>query len=591
MKHSIRLAIATYGALLVLSWHSGKISAADTPAIPDSVETARQVDRLLAKELFGGQASSQGEALPLADDETFARRAYLDLLGEQPSPEQVTAFVLDPSPDKRRALVDRLLADKHYGQNWARYWRDVVMYRRSEDRAAGFAPSLVVYLTEKLNENAPWDQVAHDFIAAEGDVREKGEAIFIFSHLANPEEVTAEVSRIFLGIQIQCAQCHDHKTDRWKREQFHQLAAFFPRLTVRRDNAADQRGFRVAGSDKAGGRRGPGAPDNVDLEHYMPDLNDPQAKGTLMQPVLFATGQKLDFGVSDRERRETLAKWLSAPTNPYFAQAFVNRMWAELVGRGFCEPVDDMGPDHKPIAPETLGYLAAQFTASGYDVKWLLRTVMASDAYQRQVRSRVSLAGEPFIASCPQRLRADQLFNAIVSVLGIDEQGRSPTDGAASRAAAGGPTAAMAADDGKKAETAQDGEAKKENPKKKPNDAQRRRLALQGPRAQANQMFGYDPSEDRDEVAGSIPQALWMMNSELTNRSLSNGPTLRVLLERQRDDEALTVDLYLRCLAREPKPAELKTCLDYIRTAPSRQEAFEDILWSLINSTEFLYRK
>ncbi len=168
------------------------------------------------------------------------------------------------------------------------------------------------------------------------------------AHLGNPEEVTAEVSRIFLGIQIQCAQCHDHRTDRWKREQFHELTAFFPRLAVKRSNNGDQRAFRVQGDDKAGGKRAPGAADNVTLEHHMPDLNDPQAEGKLMQPVFFATGQKLELGMSDAERRATLAKWLTAPEDVYFSQAFVNRLWAELVGRGFAEPVDDMGPDHKP---------------------------------------------------------------------------------------------------------------------------------------------------------------------------------------------------------------------------------------------------
>lgn len=589
MKYSIWLAITSGVAVLVLSCRSAGVSAGEAAAKVDVRETARQVDRLLAKELYGGPPSSQGEALPLADDETFARRAHLDLLGEPPSPEQITAFVLDPSPDKRRVLVDRLLGDKHYGQNWARYWRDVVLYRRSDDRVVLFARSLVVYLTEQLNENAPWDKIAHDFIAADGDIREKGETIFIFSHLANPEEVTAEVSRIFLGIQIQCAQCHDHKTDRWKREQFHQLAAFFPRLSVRRDNPADQRSFKVTGNDKGGGRRAPGAPDNVELEHYMPDLNDPQAKGTLMQPVLFATGQKLDLGVADHERRETLAKWLTAPTNAYFAQALVNRLWAELVGRGFCEPVDDMGPDHKPVAPETFTYLASQFTASGYDVKWLLRTIMATDAYQRQVRSRSALATEPFIASCPQRLRADQLFNAIVGVLGVDEQGRPPAESRAPRGEQDAmPAEAAKNGDGKKEESTKE-TSKKDEAKKKAEA--RRRLAAQGPRVQALLTFGYDPSEDRDDVAGSIPQALWMMNSDLTNRMLSSGPTLRTLLERERNDEAVTVELYLRCLAREPKTAELKTCLEHVQAAPSRQEAFEDILWSLINSTEFLYRK
>src|SRR5262249_9266542 len=147
------------------------------------------------------------------------------------------------------------------------------------------------------------------------------------------------------------------KTDRWKREQFHQLAAFFPRVTVR-PQQEPQRTFLVVGVNfERPGRRGNQRPGGK-MEHYMPDLKDPSAKGTRMNPVFFATGQKLEPGTSDTERRETIARWITAPKNEWFAKAFVNRIWAELVGEGFYEPIDDLGPDKDCTAPQTMTLLA-----------------------------------------------------------------------------------------------------------------------------------------------------------------------------------------------------------------------------------------
>jgi hypothetical protein len=572
-RRTTRLGLALMAGWLTLSGYPATVSAA-----VDEVQTAKQVDKLLAKEFFGGAAPAAAAVAPVANDEIFIRRVTLDLIGEQPTPAQVTAFVLDPSAQKRAALVKRLLADKHYGQNWGRYWRDVIMYRRSNDRAMLLVNTLVNYLTTQFNNNTPWDEVARQFITATGPAYEDGSTALIMAHLANPEDVTAEVSRIFLGIQIQCAQCHDHKSDRWKRDQFHELAAFFPRVAVRRVPGDEKQSFMVVGDDKGLGKRAPGVMENSTTEHYMSDLNDPHAKGTLMTPVFFATGQKLELGTPDAERRATLARWLTSPQDTYFAEAFVNRLWSELVGRGFMEPVDDMGPDHKTTAPETLKYLAQQFTASHYDVKWLFRTIMATDAYQRQVRSRSELVEEPFAASCPQRLRADQVFNSLVNVLGMDEanMGQRGYGQGGNGPAAGAKGAKEAADS-----------------KANPNNKKKAQLAGAGPRGQSLLTFGYDPSARRDEIAGSIPQALWMMNSPLVEKGAKAypGSTLATLLEREKDDEMVATELYLRCLAREPKESELKICQVYVRSMGSRSEAFEDILWSLVNSTEFLYRK
>ncbi len=537
--------------VIVIAWLS--LPSARAAGI-DPHEAARHVDGMLLKEGFGGASAGTQTPTLKADDQTFLRRLSLDLVGYPPTAEEITAFALDTSVAKRTMAVDRLLADQRFGENWARYWRDVIMARRSEDRALLVVPALVKFLTDELNHDAHWDKIALKFITARGDLRDEGATALFAAQMASPEDTTAEISRIFLGIQIQCAQCHNHPTDRWKREQFHELAAFFPRVAMRPVRDGEQRSFAIVAMDRERPRNAdkPAKPKLGHLEHRMPDLKHPEEEGKLMRPVFFVTGQKLDFGVPDAERREKIAEWITSPSDRWFAKAFVNRMWAELVGHGFYEPVDDLGPDRTCTAPHTLDYLAEHFASSRYDIKWLFRVITATEAYQRESRSRYDEQSAPFSASCPQRLRGDQLFNSLMEVLGVQE-GELPPQ------AKGNPRAAMAT-----------------------------------PRGRVNQTFGYDPSVRRDEVAGSIPQALFLMNAPELNRALrGQDPTtsLGKLLAETPDNEAVVEELYLRCLAREPKPSELETCLEYVKSLGRRNEAFEDIAWSLVNSTEFLNRK
>jgi hypothetical protein len=525
--------------------------------IQDPAPLAAKVDKLLTAEIAPSDSNKTLDFSKHSSDEVFLKRAYQDVIGRNPSPDEVTTFVLDPSTDKRKQLVDRLLADPRYGENWGRYWRDVIMYRRADERALLVSPALNEYLVGQFNANRPWDEIARSFITADGDVRENGATGIIFAQQGVTPDITAEVSRIFMGVQIQCAQCHDHKTDRWKRTQFHELAAFFPRIRIKPDNEGDKRTFVVDGNDLPFARlnakmanRPLGSP-----EHYMPDLDHPDQKGTRMQPVFFLTGQKLDFGTSDGVRRETIARWMTAPSDEWFAKAFVNRIWAELVGEGFYEPIDDLGPDRTCSAPKTIDTLAKSFVDSKYDVKQLFRTILATEAYQRESRERRSPDSTPFVANCTQRLRGDQLYDALVSALGMREN----LLGMFAQGKGGGGAKGL----------------------------------LRTPRNQFNQTFGFDPSTPRDEISGSIPQALLLMNGPQINREINGfrGTDLAKLLNTTSDNEAVTTELYLRCLGREPNDTELKTCLAQVKDSKSRSEAYEDILWALINSTEFLHRK
>jgi Protein of unknown function (DUF1553) len=220
-----------------------------------------------------------------------------------------------------------------------------------------------------------------------------------------------------------------------------------------------------------------------------------------------------------------------------------------LFREGFYGAIDEIGPDHAPTAPRTLELLAKEFAAKNYDMKWLMQTIIATHAYQRESRPRRTGNEAAFQANCAQRLRADQLFDNLLNVLNLAEP---------ARAANYGPFA-----------------------------------AARDPRFAFQVVFGYDPSEPRDDLQGSIPQALAMMNSPIINNALratSQSWLGQMLAKTPKDSDAI-LELYLKTFAREPSQQETATCLAYVKEVSNRTEAYEDLLWSLINSTEFLHRR
>ena len=301
----------------------GLFAAINTSYSQSVLEVAAEVDRLLDQQT---QPSSNN----LCNDEIYLRRLFLDITGKTPSLDDILVFNLETHPEKRTKVAEILLQDPDYGANWGRFWRDVIYYRRSNDQILLGASVAENYFKDTLNTNTPWDQFATDLITALGDIREDGSTALIAAQQGRPEETVSEISRIFLGIQIQCAQCHDHPTDRWKQEQFHELAAFFPRVAVRPQ--MDPRTFLVYAVDRI--RFQPRTNNNRfmgTLEHRMPNFEDPATPGPQVTPKFFINDQQLPLGTTDMDRRRMLAQWITSPDNPWFAKAAVNRMWSELV--------------------------------------------------------------------------------------------------------------------------------------------------------------------------------------------------------------------------------------------------------------------
>jgi hypothetical protein len=494
-----------------------------------------EIDRLIAKEL----EQDKVEPARVTTDEQFIRRVTLDLTGQLPLPADVAEFAADTATNKRAKLIDKLLASEEFAQHWARYWRDVVTARLPEARFKFLSATFEKWMTEELQKNTSWGDIARAMITASGELRfdepgKNGAAFFLAAHRGNdaPVEQAAETSRIFMGIQIQCAQCHDHPSDQWKRVQFHELAGYFARLRERPLRMPGMQGIELISAPQG--------------EHEMPSKEDPK-KGFITHPQ-FLNGHSPGRNLGDEARRKSLADDIINQNNYWFAGAYVNRIWGELMGQSFYQPVDDMGPKKEAVFASVLTRLTGSFRASHYDIKGLFRDVMNSETYQRQIRLGESTDQHlHFAAAYPTRLRADALWDSLVSVLG--SLGPRMPDVI--------------------------------NGKPRPFRA--------GFEGQFKAEFDFDPSLRPDEVEGSVTQALLMMNNQTIHQRIKvQGTNLlaRILTAYPNNDDALRM-VYLRTLARKPTDHEMDKCRQYLEKTNNRVEAFEDLLWALLNSTEF----
>jgi hypothetical protein len=613
MPRSIAL-LTLVCTVFCISWRAGaEPSSLPTPPSTAPADIAEEVDRLIREQLQQAGVSPTGPC----GDEDFLRRVSLDLAGRIPTPQDVTLFGLTPSLSKRADRIDRLLQSDDFARSSASYWREVIFSRATDARARFAQPVFEEWLIEQLQSSAGWDRITTELLTATGNTGEDGSTAFIFAHGGDPVEIAGEVSRIFLGIQIQCANCHDHPYDQWKREDFHELAAFFPRIRLRRDGDGQRPTFYVESADNQRDRRaqffdpaqlfrfldrnrdevltraeaqqsrqfqqrfarlveiadkdGDGAlsreefdqiprpqpqPGQGTSEYFMPDLENPTEPGTRTEPVFFVDDRKVPFGTRDLDRRAALAQSLTGSSNPWFARAFVNRIWAAMLGEGFYSPVDDMGPERDARFAEALDLLAAGFVANDYDIRWVYRTIALTDAYQRDAATAAPNSQTVgFAAASLTRLRGDQIYNAVTQVLGGDASGAA-------------------------------------------SDRVGRPMTMRGRgrdfgRFAFGQLFNYDPSTPQGDLTGNIPQALFMMNSPMLSAGINarGNTALRRILTQFEEDRAALSELYLRVLTREPTVEEIDICLEYVTETADRNRAFEDIMWSLLNSTEFLTKR
>ncbi len=389
----VRLFVIALGMHLSFG-HSGALPrcvAQDAEQVERRRAMSARIDQLLAESW-----KEKGiQPAAICSDEEFVRRASLDLAGVVPYVSETRHFLADEAKDKRAQLVDRLLQSPEYPTHMAYTWRQIML---PSGLGAEQLPSIFGvenWLRRQFAANLRYDRMVGDLLVATGG-GQNGPALFYTAHQLEPEKLAAATGRIFLGLQLECAQCHDHPFDQWSQTDFWGFAAFFAQL---RQNNTMVPG-RVASL--------------LDIDEGEVTLPDTDSVIPPRYP-----GTKQDASRERGTRRMLLAVWMSSRENPYLARAAVNRVWSLLFGRGMVEPVDDMSPQNTPSHPELLDELAKYFVASGYDLPELYRAIMLSDAYQRssQKRPGVQIPSEAFAVMPVKPLTADQLYNSMLRVL------------------------------------------------------------------------------------------------------------------------------------------------------------------------------
>lgn len=478
----------------------------------------------------------------LSTDEEFLRRAYLDLLGRIPNVQEARAFLSMKDSEKRGKLVEHLLNHPDFAKNFATQWSVLLIGRGNQGRQVDRA-SLSSWLRKQFGSDRPWNEIVHELVGATGSNKENGAANFVLAHLefaAVP--LTSKTTRLFLGKQIQCTQCHDHPSNDWKQADFWGINAFFKGIRTEDVTRANDTGGEVY--------------DHTELKDEPTDAYVSYDKRNGMVGIAFPRfidGRKVSQG-TDIVRRAELARLIADPKNEALSMAFVNRTWAHFLGRGFVNPVDDFGPHNQPSHPEVLEQLAKDFRESGYDVKKLCKWITATQAYQ--LSSAVAGKGkgtekdDSLFASMPLRpMTPEQLFDSLLTATSAHKAG--------------------AADDGNRR-----------------RDAWLRQFIF---------AFANDEAEESTSFQGTIPQALMMMNGELMQEALSGKPGsfLAEVCERaghinRAPDAYMIESIYLAALSRRPTARELTQAREYLHNFPDSMQVLQDLFWALLNSNEFI---
>jgi hypothetical protein len=482
---------------------------------------------------------------PVADDHEWLRRLYLDVVGHVPSLEDIEAFAADKDKAKRTKVIDKLLDDPAYVRNWTTVWTNLCIGQQTPRRVS--RAGMQKFFREAFGKNRPWNAIVSDLVTAEGHYEENGAVNFLLAQMQDQDDgvqMTAKTTRLFLGMQVQCTQCHNHPFNDWKQDQFWQFNSFF-----RQTGKIDHRKF-----DAKTGRMVDDFSEIVERDFSGPVYFE--KRNGLMQvayPIYF--GSEVDPGQST-DRRQELAKLMVSGEKPMIAMAMVNRTWAHFFGYGFTRPIDDIGPHNPATHPALLDYLATEFVKSGYDCKQLMRWIANSEAYNLTSRATKKneqrdnpAAGEAALFShvYVKPMTAEQLYDSLIVATNAHKSGRSGWE---------------------------------------QSEKQRQEWLQQFVRA-----FGTDDGEESNSFDGTIPQALMMMNGELVQDAVSvkSGSHLGDVLTGRGNEVQKVARLYMTALGRQPTKPELAAAQGYLKRSRDPLTVYQDLFWALLNSNEFIF--
>jgi hypothetical protein len=541
-----RVKMLGYGEAAITVWYSSKVLYTRL-AVPSTNEVAPEkynkltrsnyIDDLVVAKL----KSLNIEPSPLASDEMFARRAFLDAAGVLPTAEEVENFLADKSPNKRAKLIDYILNKEEYVDYWAYKWSDLMLVSSRKLGAVGMQ-SFYNWIRDSVKENKTWDKFATEILTSSGSTRQNGALNYFVLH-KDPIDLTENVTQAFLGQRLTCARCHNHPLEKWTQKQYYQMANLFSRVGLKNGNAMGE---------------------TVVFARTSGDVNHPRLLKPLNPTPLDGDEMSLD---STEDRRAHFAKWLTSPKNQFFARNLVNRVWGSIMGRGLTDPIDDVRATNPASNADLFDALVADFTKD-FDVKRLIRTIMNSSTYQLSSDPNASNQsdGKYYSHYILKRLPAEVLLDAMSQVTGVP----SGFDGYAM---------------GTRAMQLPDVQIKSEflnvfgRPKRVICDAGER---------------SSDPS---------IAQALHVINGETLNRKLMN-PTgaVNLFLKLGVSDARMIEQVYLSAFSRFPSEAEKQRAVELLRASrlekgtpeamlQARRQGAEDLLWALLTSKEFLFNQ
>lgn len=498
-----------------------------------------------------------------ASDGEFIRRAYLDIVGMVPSAEESADYIKSHDKDKKAKLVMALLNSEDYTKYWAGIWSNLLVGRRPDRNRNVDKDALEKFLRDCFAENRPWNQMVYDLVTARGGSTKEslkagvpfnGATNFLLAHMNDGNvPATAFTTRLFLGVQVQCTQCHDHPFNDRTQEAFWGINAFFQRMRREEHNDTDDTGRRRFLYAELKETPVTGREDL--FVRY-----DKRSALVAVTPPRLLDGQIVEPGDSELSLRDELATYIIRPDNEYFAQAIVNRMWSHFLGRGIVHPADDLGTHNPASNPDVLTRLAENFKESNYDIKRLIAWITLSMPYSlSSVTNSSNKDDDQYFSHYPlKQMSPEQFFDSLI---------------VASKANKVGAKGGWEASD------------------KLKEDLQRQFTAV----------FNNDENSEADTFNGTIPQALMLMNGGLIQKAISKEPgsylherVQEVVKKKRGADVALLNDLYLAAVSRYPtnKEKQLAQMLLNDTMAKSKDknpiDAYQDIFWALLNSSEFV---
>jgi hypothetical protein len=464
----------------------------------------------------------------LCSDEVFLRRAYLDIIGMLPTPEEHQRFMSNTAPNKRAQLVDELLGRKEFAELWVMKWAELLQIRSSNQ--VSYKAMLLYYnwLQDKLARNVPMDQMVQELLAAKGGTF-KNPATNYFQNETDTLKVSENVAQVFMGMRIQCSQCHNHPFDRWTQNDYYGFAAFFSQI----------------------GRKGTDDPrETVVFNSGGGEVTHPVG-GRVMKPK-FLGGAEPDC--TGKDRREVLARWLASPDNPYFATNLANIVWAHFFGMGIIDPVDDARVSNPASNTELLQELGKRFTEYKYDFKKLVRDICTSRTYQLATQPNASNEGDTrnFAHANIRRIKAETFLDCISQV--TETKNKFP----------GLPLGARAV-----------------------------QIADGGVSTYFLSTFGRATRETvcscEVKLEPTLSQSLHLLNGDTTTQKIQAGNLIGRRLAEKKTPSDIIDELYIRCLSRKPLPQEKAKLEGLMAAEPDKKKALDDILWAILNSREFMF--